>query len=122
MIRNNAKLELCGSMMARLQANYCPDVESARANEAMWSSHPVIRRTLQTMRLESHRNWKLCCACCVAGCLAVSYHYIMNVFAVTNNPYWLLHLAMFVVFIPVSLTSIFAAVVLICSECDLLKR
>jgi hypothetical protein len=122
MIRNNAKLELCGSMMAQLQTRYCPDVEAASTNDAMWSSHPVIRGTLRSMRVASDRNSKLCCAFCAAGCLAVSYHYIVNKFTVTHNPYWLLHLAMFVVFIPVSLSSIFAAVVLVCSECDLLKR
>jgi len=122
MIRNNVKLELCGSMMARLQARYCPDVEGAGANEAMWSTHPVTRGTLRNMRVQSNRNWKLCCACSVVGCLAVSYHYIVNVFAATKNPYWLLHLGMFIVFIPLSLSSIFAAVVLVCSECDLLKR
>merc|ERR1739848_724194 len=72
--------------------------------------------------VQGNRNCLFCILCGGIGCGAASFHYLVNLFMVTKNPYWLVHLVMFDVFVPLTLSSIFAAVVLVCSECDLLKR
>jgi hypothetical protein len=128
MIRNNVQLELCGSMMAQLQAHYHPDVEGAGAGQPVIGTgkpnqmHPVIRAALRNMRAQSNRNWKFSCFCSAIGVIAVTFHYIVNVYLPTKNPYWLLHAAMFGIFVPVTLSSIFASVVLVISECNLFQR
>merc|ERR1719160_1888999 len=126
MIRNNVKLELCGSMMAQLQAHYHPDVEGAgkpvigtgTPNEM----HPVIGAVLKNMKVQSNRNWNFSCFCSAIGAFAATIHFLVNVYLPTKNPYWLLHAAMFGIFVPLTLSSIFAAVVLVISECNLFQR
>merc|ERR1719265_354293 len=84
--------------------------------------HPVIGAALRNMRVQSNRNWKFSCFCSAIGVIAVTFHFIVNVYLPTKNPYWLLHAAMFGIFVPVTLSSIFASVVLVISECNLFQR
>merc|ERR1719335_588865 len=128
MIRNNVQLELCGSMMAQLQAHYHPDVEGAGAGQPVIGTgkpnqmHPVIGAALRNMRAQSNRNWMFSCLCSGIGFIACTSHYIVNLYLPTKNPYWLLHAAMFGIFVPVTLSSIFASVVLVITECNLFQR
>merc|ERR1719214_525035 len=114
--------------MAQLQAHYHPDVEGAGAGQPVIGTgkpnqmHPVIGAALRNMRAQSNRNWKFSCLCIAIGVIAVTFHYIVNVYLPTKNPYWLLHAAIFGIFVPITLSSIFATVVLVIKECSLIRH
>jgi hypothetical protein len=109
MVQNNARLEVCGALYRHLESFY------GKQSAIM---HPIQKQLQST----SWINFWLAVGCILFGLASTGWFYLGIKFADTGDPLWIISMAFLWLIIAVSLTSIFATVVLVSSTCDLLSR
>lgn len=122
MVVNNVGLELCGSMMARLQNHYDPkdDKEAFKMKRGIGDSKSVLKKQWNLM--QTRPKWiYLFIVPMTVICFLVAAGVFFLKFTETKHPYWFAHIVMCWIFIFSIIWLVSLCVVLLVITCKLME-